>query len=47
MTLWTILGSYGTSHTLPRKILLCPINWGTQWTIEKNQSSGGRFGATT
>ena len=20
--------------TLPRKILLCPINWGTQWTIE-------------
>ena len=21
-------------YTLPRKILLCPINWGTQWTIE-------------
>ena len=20
--------------TLPRKILLCPINWGTQWTME-------------
>ena len=21
-------------YTLPRKILLCPINWGTQWTME-------------
>ena len=20
--------------TLPRKVLLCPINWGTQWTME-------------
>ena len=21
-------------YTLPRKILLCPINWGTQWKME-------------
>ena len=24
----------GCFYTLPRKILLCPINWGTQWTME-------------
>ena len=24
--------------TLPRKILLCPINWGTQWTMEISSS---------
>ena len=24
----------GQENTLPRKILLCPINWGTQWTME-------------
>jgi hypothetical protein len=24
----------GEYFTLTRKILLCPINWGTQWTME-------------
>ena len=25
-------------YTLPRIILLCPINWGTQWTMEISSS---------